>query len=73
MELRHKFDLNLLLNQTNMARSNFYYHQKKVKSADKYQVIKELIKSIYHKHKGRYGYRRIIALLLSSSVILLYP
>jgi repressor of nif and glnA expression len=22
-------------------------------------VIKELIKSIYHKHKGRYGYRRI--------------
>ncbi len=59
MELRHKFDLNLLLNQTNMARSNFYYHQKKTKSADKYQVIKELIKSIYHKHKGRYGYRRI--------------
>ena len=59
MELRHKFDLNLLLNQTNMARSNFYYHQKKTKSADKYQLIKELIKSIYHKHKGRYGYRRI--------------
>ena len=59
MELRHKFDLSLLLNQTNMARSNFYYHQKKTKSADKYQVIKELIKFIYHKHKGRYGYRRI--------------
>lgn len=59
MELRHEFDLNLLLKQTNMARSNFYYHQKKVKSVDKYQVIKELIKSIYHKHKGRYGYRRI--------------
>jgi transposase InsO family protein len=59
MELRHKFDLNILLSQTNMARSNFYYHQKKIKSVDKYQVIKELIKSIYHKHKGRYGYRRI--------------
>jgi transposase InsO family protein len=59
MELRHKFDLSLLLSQTNMARSNFYYHQKKIKSVDKYQVIKELIKSIYHKHKGRYGYRRI--------------
>ena len=59
MELRQKFDLNLLLNQTNMARSNFYYHQKKTKSVDKYQEIKELIKSIYHKHKGRYGYRRI--------------
>ncbi len=59
MELRHKFDLNLLLNQTNMARSSFYYYQKKTKSSDKYQIVKEMIKSIYHKHKGRYGYRRI--------------
>jgi transposase InsO family protein len=59
MELRHKYDLNTLLNQANMARSSFYYHQKQCKSSDKYQVIKELIKSIYHKHKGRYGYRRI--------------
>jgi hypothetical protein len=41
-----------------MARSNFII-KKKIKSVDKYQVIKELIKSIYHKHKGRYGYRRI--------------
>jgi putative transposase len=70
MELRHKFDLNLLLNQTNMARSNFYYHQKKTKSVDKYQVIKELIKSIYHKHKGRYGYRRITDELNSKSIII---
>ena len=59
MELRHKYDLELLLNQTKMARSSFYYHQKQCESTDKYQVIKELIKSIYHKHKGRYGYRRI--------------
>jgi putative transposase len=70
MELRHKFDLNLLLNQTNMARSNFYYHQKKVKSADKYQEIKQLIKSIYHKHKGRYGYRRITDELNSTGIII---
>ncbi len=42
-----------------MARSSFYYHQKQNKSADKYKVIKQLIQSIYHKHKGRYGYRRI--------------
>ena len=70
MELRHKFDLNLLLNQTNMARSNFYYYQKKVKSVDKYQVIKELIKSIYHKHKGRYGYRRITDELNSKAIII---
>jgi putative transposase len=70
MELRHKFDLNLLLSQTNMARSNFYYHQKKIKSVDKYQVIKELIKTIYHKHKGRYGYRRITDELNNQGVLI---
>ena len=59
MELRCKYDLNLLLNHTNMARSSFYYHQKQSKLPDKYKTIKELIKSIYHEHKGRYGYRRI--------------
>ena len=59
MELRRKFDLKLLLNQSNMARSSFYYHQKQNKLPDKYKVIKELIQTIYHKHKGRYGYRRI--------------
>ena len=41
-----------------MARSSFYYHQLCSKS-DKYRELKELIKCIYHKHKGRYGYRRI--------------
>jgi putative transposase len=70
MELRHKFDLSLLLSQTNMARSNFYYHQKKIKSVDKYQVIKELIKSIYHKHKGRYGCRRITDELNNQGIVI---
>ena len=59
MELRHKFDLDLLLNQTNMARSSYYYHEKRNQLTDKYQSVKELIKQIYHHHKGRFGYRRI--------------
>lgn len=59
MELRHKFDLEMLLNLTNMARSSFYYHQRSSSLSDKYKAVKELIKSIYDKHKGRYGYRRI--------------
>ena len=42
-----------------MARSSFYYHQKQSKLPDKYKETKELIKVIYHRHKGRYGYRRI--------------
>ena len=70
MELRHKYDLKALLNQANMARSSFYYHQKQYRSSDKYQVIKELIKSIYHKHKGRYGYRRITDELNNKGIII---
>lgn len=59
MELRHRYSLNLLLNCSNVARSSFYYYQKQSKTADKYKEIKERINSIYSKHKGRYGYRRI--------------
>jgi transposase InsO family protein len=44
-----------------MARSTFYYHLKKSKQPDKYKQEKEEILSIYHEHKGRYGYRRITA------------
>ena len=69
MELRHKFDLELLLNLTNMARSSFYYHQKQIKLPDKYQMIKTLIKTIYHKHKGRYGYRRITDEIQNKGII----
>ena len=53
-----------------MARSSFYYHQKKSKSPDKYQAIKELIKSIYHRHKGRYGYRRITDELQNKGIVI---
>lgn len=70
MELRHKYDLNLLLNRTNMARSSFYYYQKQSKSVDKYKIIKELIKAIYQKHKGRYGYRRITDELNNTGIII---
>lgn len=70
MELRHLYDLNLLLNRTNMARSSFYYYEKQSQSIDKYQIIKELIKSIYHKHKGRYGYRRITDELNNKGIII---
>jgi len=70
MELRHKYGLDLLLHHTNMARSSFYYHQLQSKKPDKYQVIKELIKSIYHRHKGRYGYRRITDELQNKNIII---
>lgn len=44
-----------------MARSVFYYHLTGLKNADKYASEKEVIKFIFHEHKGRYGYRRVTA------------
>jgi len=44
-----------------MARSTFYYHKKRFNWADKYAQEKKTISIIFHKHKGRYGYRRITA------------
>ena len=70
MELRHEFDLEMLLNQTNMARRSFYYHQKQSDLPDKYLEIKELIKTIYNQHKGRYGYRRITDELQNRAIII---
>lgn len=45
-----------------MARSSFYYYVKQ-DSSDKYEEVKKKIERIYHKHKGRLGYRRITILL----------
>ena len=44
-----------------IARSTFYYQRKKSLAEDKYFVIKQQIKSICDKHRGRYGYRRVTA------------
>jgi putative transposase len=59
MELRHQFDLDILLNCIKMARSTFYYHSKKTGQPDKYEQAKVQINRVYHGHKGRFGYRRI--------------
>ena len=52
-------DLNLLLELKKMARSTFYYHMKNIGNDDKYKYVKDKIATIFHKHKGRYGYRRV--------------
>ena len=55
MELRHKYDLEVLLNCMKMVRSSYYYYEKRSQLVDKYKDIKELIKQIYNHHKGRLG------------------
>ncbi|REC44686.1 IS3 family transposase, partial [Chryseobacterium pennipullorum] len=53
-----------------MARSSFYYHQKALEKKDKYTEIKALIRHIYHRHKGRLGYRRITLVMKERGIII---
>lgn len=42
-----------------IPRSSYYYWQSTKEQPDKDDELKTRITAIYHKHKGRYGYRRI--------------
>lgn len=48
-----------LLQAAQMSRSTYYYHVQAFEHEDKHSVLKHHISTIYHQHKGRYGYRRI--------------
>jgi len=70
MELRHKYDLEILLNCMKMVRSSYYYYEKRSQLVDKYKDIKELIKQIYNHHKGRLGYRRITLAIKQKGILI---
>jgi transposase InsO family protein len=53
-----------------MARSTFYYHLKKSGQPDKNSSIKAEISTVYHQHRGRYGYRRITTTLKQKGMII---
>ena len=42
-----------------MARSVYYYQVGRSKQTDPHLAVKAQISAIYHRHKGRYGYRRV--------------
>ena len=44
-----------------MPRSTFYYHLKTLEAEDSHACLKKRIRSIYERHHGRYGYRRVTA------------
>ena len=48
-----------ILVMAGMARSVYYYWQKASSKADPYTEVKSQINAIYHRHQGRYGYRRV--------------
>lgn len=53
-----------------MARSSYYYHLKTKSVSNKHDDTREQIKNIYHRHKGRYGYRRIALEMKNEGVVI---
>ena len=62
-ELRQEHRFADLMAAGSMARSSYYYWSRANEAPDLYARAKELIKEIFHQHKGRYGYRRIMLAL----------
>ena len=60
-ELRPQYPIASLLKLAKLPRSTFYYQQGLLRQDDKYGKLKAMIKVIFERHKGRYGYRRITA------------
>ena len=69
-ELRQEHDLAILLEIAQLPKATYYYHRKKQESTDKYARVKAEIQSIFHEHKGRYGYRRILAIMRNEGYII---
>ena len=65
-ELRRKYNFGKLLKYAALPRSTYYYHVKE--KPDKYARLKEEIERIFVENKGRYGYRRILAVLREENV-----
>lgn len=69
-ELKAKFKLSHLLKASELPKSVYYYHRNKGDSNDKYDAIKQQIVTIFHEHKGLYGYRRITSTLRSTGTLI---
>ncbi len=63
LELRRHYPLSILLDVAGLARSTFYYQHKVLLAGDRYAELRQRICAIYEHHRGRYGYRRITAVI----------
>lgn len=59
MQLKAQYTLTHLLTAASLARSVYYYQRKVLSKADNNNALKNKIIDIFHRHKGRYGYRRV--------------
>ncbi len=53
-----------------MARSTYYYHRSLLDKPDKYQEVSDRLRELHSLHKGRYGYRRMTAVLQAEGYVI---
>lgn len=61
--LRSKYPLNELLVMMKMPKSSYFYQRKTQCVPDKYKTLRTEVKEIFVQNKGRYGYRRVHAVI----------
>ena len=66
--LKDKYPLPLLLGKLGLPKSSYYYQEAKRQRQDKYSNIRKKIFDLFHENSGRYGYRRIHALLIREGI-----
>lgn len=61
--LKSEHRLDDLLEAAGLARSTYFYHQKRLLDptrGEKHAVLKQAIVEVFHRNKHRYGYRRVL-------------
>lgn len=61
--LKSRYSLPLLLQKMQLSKSSYYYQENSMHKEDKYAILRARIVELFDENKGRYGYRRIHALL----------
>ncbi|HBL49926.1 MAG TPA: IS3 family transposase [Firmicutes bacterium] len=66
--LRNEYPLKEVLACLGMARSSYFYHRKLSSIPGKYEELRRRIIELFEENSGRYGYRRIHALLAREEI-----
>jgi putative transposase len=68
--LKGKYPLPFLLKWLKLPKNSYYYQETVLKKQDKYSNIPKKISALFHENNGRYGYRRIHALISREEAII---
>ena len=67
--LKNRYSLPLLLQKLQLSKSSYYYQEQSLQKEDKYTLLRVRVIELFTENKGRYGYRRIHALLKRENII----